>query len=102
MYVIDARHYLTEEGDIAVPEGPARKMADFVTAAVAHASDLDRPEGVPGPTCFKCGKRDGRRAETGMTDGQIIAWQCLACGTHERISGWQGTLWDLSQDAPST
>jgi len=101
MYVIDARHYLDDKGVIAVQKGPARKMADFVTAVVAHASDLDRPEETPGPTCFKCRKRDDRRVETGMADDEIIAWHCAACGTHGRISGWQGSFWDLSQGMPS-
>lgn len=44
MYVIDARHYLNDKGDIAVERRPASKMADFVTSAIAHASDFDRPE----------------------------------------------------------
>ena len=101
MYVIDARHYLNDKGDIAVQQGPGGKMADFVTAVVAHASDFDRSEETPGPACFKCRKRDGRRVETGMADDLIIVWRCLACGTFGRISGWQGTSWDLSQGLPS-
>ena len=101
MYVIDAEHYLDDKGVIAVQKGPARKMADFVTAVVAHASHLDRPEEAPGPICFKCRKRDDRRVETSMVDDEIIAWHCAACGTHGRISGWQGSFWDLSQGMPS-
>ena len=100
MYVIDARH-LNDQGVIAVQKGPARKMAEFVTTVVAHASDLDRLEQTPGPACFKCRKRDDRRVEAGMVNDEIIVWHCLACGTHGRISGWQGSFWDLSQDTPS-
>ncbi len=101
MYVIDAKHYLTESGDIAPQRGPARKMADFVTAVVAHASDFDRPEETPGPVCFKCRKRDDRRVDTGIADDDVIIWHCTACGTVGRISNWQGTFWDLSLGAPS-
>jgi hypothetical protein len=39
MYVIDARHYLDDKGNIAPGRGAARKMADFVTSVIAHASD---------------------------------------------------------------
>ena len=101
MYVIDARHYLNDKGLIAVQKGPARRMADFVTAVVAHASDFDRPEEAPGPTCFKCRKRDDRRVETGMAEDEVIVWHCPACGTYGRVSGWQGSFWDLSQGMPS-
>ena len=101
MYVIDVRHYLNDKGDIAVKRGPARKMVDFVTAVIAHASDFDRPEEAPGPTCFKCRQRDDRRVETGMADDEIVVWCCPACVTHARISGWQGTFCDDSQGMPS-
>jgi hypothetical protein len=53
MYVIDARHYLDDRGAIAPERGPARKMADFITSVIAHASDFDRPDGIPGPVCFR-------------------------------------------------
>ena len=96
MYVIDARHYLNEKGDIAAERGPARKMADFVTSVVAHATDFERLERIPGPSCFKCPKRDDRRVQTGITDDDVIIWECQACGTQGHISNWQGTFWDLS------
>lgn len=97
MYVIDARHYLDAKGDIAVERGAARKMADFVTSAIAHASDFDQPAGTPGPLCFECPKRSDRRVETGISDDAAIVWRCQACGTQGRISNWQGTFWDLRQ-----
>jgi hypothetical protein len=58
MYVIDLAHYLDAQGAIAPDRDPARKIAEFVAAVVAHASDFDRSDGVPGPHCFKCRKRD--------------------------------------------
>ena len=101
MYVIDLTHYLDSKGAIAPERGPARKMADFPTAVVARASDLDRPEDAPGRLCFKCRMRDQRVVETGMTEDDVVVWRCGACGTEGRISNWQGTLWDLSHGAPS-
>ena len=65
MYVIDPTHFLDSKGAIAPERGSARKMADFLTAVVAHASDCDRPDDAPGPVCFKCRKRDQRVVETG-------------------------------------
>ena len=101
MYIIDVRHFLDDKGNIAPQRGPARRMAEFVTAVVAHASDFDRPDETPGPRCFKCRQRDDHRVQTGFTDDDALAWTCPACETHGRISNWQGTFWDLSAGAPS-
>lgn len=100
MYVIDARHYLDDKGNIGPDKGPARKMANFITSVIGHASDFDRPENTPGPVCFKCRKRDNNRVDTGMT-GDAVVWHCPACGTDGRISNWTGTFWDLSHGMPS-
>ena len=101
MYVIDLTHYLNAKGSIAPERGPARKMADFMTAVVAHASDFGRAEDNRGPVCFKCRKRDDHRVETGMTEDETIVWRCLACATEGQISNWQDTFWDLSHGTPS-
>jgi len=101
MYVIDLTHYLDSKGAIAPERGPVRKMADFLIAVVAHASDFDRSEDTPGPACFKCRKRDRRIVETGITEDDVVVWHCPACGTHGRISKWQDTFWDLRHGTPS-
>lgn len=101
MYVINARHYLNDKGAIAPEKGAAKKMAEFVTAVVAHASNFDRAEDIPGPLCQRCKKSEGQHVETAMDDDEIISWFCLACGTEGRISGWQGPFWDLTQSAAS-
>ncbi len=96
-------HFLDAKGAIAPERGPARKMADFLTTVVAHASDFDRPQDTPGTICFKCRKRDQRRVDTGLIEDDIVVWDCPACGTHGRISNRQGDFWDLSVDpAPET
>jgi hypothetical protein len=101
VYVIDLTHYLDPKGAIAPERGPARKFADFVTAVVAHATDVDRPDDTPGPPCFKCRKRDRRFVETGLADDNLVVWRCLACGTDGQVSNWQGSFWDLSTGSPS-
>lgn len=101
MYVIDITHYLNDKGAIEPQKGPARKLADFVTSVVAHASDFDRSDDVPGPVCFKCRKRDNHRVETLLTSEDTVVWYCIACGTEGRISNWQGTFWDLTHGLPS-
>jgi hypothetical protein len=96
VYVINVRHFLNDKGDIEPKKGPARKLADFTTAVIAHASNFARPESTPGPMCFKCRKRDNRCVNTVMTNDDMVVWQCPACGTEGQISNWQGTFWDLS------
>ena len=100
-YVIDAKHYLDDKGDIAPVRGPARKMADFVTSVIAHASNFDRSDDTDGPVCFRCRKRDNRRVDTGIAEDDAVVWHCPACASQGRISNWQRTFWDLSQGAPS-
>ncbi len=102
MYVTDLTHFLDAKGAIAPARGPARKLADFLTAVVAHASDFDRPDATPGPICFKCRKRDGNVVATGITEDDAIVWYCSACGTEGRISHWQGTFWDMSSGLPAS
>jgi hypothetical protein len=101
MYVIDLTHYLDPKGAIAPERGPARTLADFVTAAVAHASDFDRSDDTPGPLCFKCRKRDRRAVDTGLTEDDLVVWRCLTCSTEGQISNWQRSFWDLSSGKPS-
>jgi len=101
MYVIDLTHYLDSKGAIAPARGPALEMADFLAAAVAHASDFDRPDDAPGPACFKCRKRDQRAVETAITEDDVVVWRCPACGTEGQISHWQDTFWDSSQGTSS-
>jgi hypothetical protein len=101
MYVIDLNHILDDRGAIAPEKGPARKMADFLAAVVAHASDFERADDAPGPLCFKCRKRDRHAVDTGITDDDAVVWRCAVCGTEGRISNWQRSFWDLTQGRPS-
>lgn len=101
MYVINLTHYLDPKGVIGPDRGLARKLAEFVTAVVAHASDFDRPDDTPGPPCFKCRKRDRRPVDTAITQDDLVVWRCVACGTEGQVSDWQGSFWDMSSGRPS-
>jgi len=98
MYVIDLTQYLDSKGAIAPERGPARKMADFLTAV---PSDYDRPDDTPSPVCLKCPKHDRRGVETGTTEDDVVVWRCAVCRTEGRISNWRGSFWDLSQGTTS-
>jgi len=97
MYMIDIRHYLNDKGDIEAGKGPARKMADFITLVIAHASDVGRLKNAPGPLCFKCRKRDNYRVFTGVAADETVVWHCPACGIKGRVANWQGTFWNLRE-----
>lgn len=99
-YVCDLTHFLDDRGALGPDRGPARKLADFLAAVVAHATDFERPDEVPGPLCFKCRKRDARPVETMLTVDDFVVWRCLACGTEGQISNWQDSFWDLSAGRP--
>lgn len=90
MHITDARHFLDENGAIRANRGPAKAMAEFCGAVIAHATAVygTRPDA---PTCFKC-----RKAVVApvIAHDQAVYWSCPRCETEGRISHWQGTLWD--------
>ena len=93
MYITDARHFLDEKGAIGPQQGPAKSMADFLTSAIAYATDFD-DTGLAAPTCFKC-KKDSVQPMIGQDDA--IYWSCSRCKAAGRIFNWQGTLWDFTE-----
>ena len=101
MYVISLDHFLDAKGLIAVERGPARKLADFATAAIAFASNRHRPAGAPRPTCFKCRNPWDSAVDVNLTEAGLVIWRCHACGCEGQISSWRDTFWDLSSGAPT-
>lgn len=93
MYVTDIRHFLTPKGDIAPLEGQALRMAQFITAVIAHETDMDSQRG-PGPVCFKC--EDGA-VRTSRGPEALIQWHCPACLAEGVVSNWVGCFWDVSE-----
>jgi hypothetical protein len=96
MLITSLDHYLDAKGTIALESGPGRKMAEFMTAAVAYASNRHRPANALTPSCFKCRNPKSSVIDVGMTDAGLVIWRCHTCGSEGQISNWRGSFWDLS------
>ncbi len=93
MQVTDLRHFLDEKGAIGPKSGPGQKLANYVASIVALATDC-----VPkvAPPCMKCKSVE---LGIGFDDARkTIYWKCLSCNESGRITNWQKTLWDMSED----
>ena len=101
-WIVDLRHYLTEQGAIAIPSGPGLRLAQHIVAIVQETTGDPDDEGlfpkVP------CRRRPNRKPCTGDIasfidpDNQQIIWVCPICEDNGTISGWQDTLWDLTRE----
>lgn len=100
MYVISLDHYLDDKGAIAIDRGPARKIADFATAAVSYATNPRRPSDAKRPTCFECRKPANSEVDIRLTPDSLVVWRCNTCGCQGQISNWRRTFWDLSSGIP--
>ena len=104
-WVIDIRHYLDDEGEIAVPSGPARKLAEYIGEIILCVTA--GPSAEDGAIPLPCRRRPGRKPCYGIvtagyseSDRQTIVWQCQGCGDEGSISGWQETQWDRRFSQP--
>ena len=98
-WIVNLEHLVDEDGTIAAPKGPARKLAEHIVAIVAMAS---RPELIPVPEYqVRCRRRPGRKPCSGMIEADFdpederIMWWCPVCDDNGYISDWKGSLWDL-------
>jgi len=92
MLIANARHFLDDNGAIAPPSGPARKLAEFLGAVIAYATHPD----VDTHYSLKCRKRKCIGEIIALDDGSgPITWHCTQCDEAGTISDWQETLWDL-------
>ena len=65
-WFVSLKHFLDDEGAIAVPKGPARKLAEHIVAIVAMAS---RPELIPlSEYQVRCRRRPGRKPCIGIIE----------------------------------
>ena len=67
-------------------------MAEFHANTIAYATDFEDAS-VNAPSCFKCKKG---QVEAHIAPDDAIDWSCPRCKTQGRISNWQDTLWDLT------
>lgn len=95
--VSDLRHFLDLPDDTPAPASRlAEQLRDIVRAATARDEGAGWVSGLP------CRRRPGRvrcvgRIRVQRADAQApIGWECTACGDAGVVSGWQGTLCDLS------
>ena len=101
-FVVDLRHWLTEEGSIAPMPGSAQRLAEYIGMIVADATgvllDQRGGEGV------KCRCRPGRKPCPGIIESGFepetdrIVWWCPECGESGFVDNWKGTLWDRTTD----
>jgi hypothetical protein len=98
-WIVDLEHMLDENGAIAAPKGPARKLTEHIVAIVAMASS---PEIIPLPAYqVRCRRRPGRKPCPGIIQADFdpqderIIWRCPVCEDNGYISNWKGSMWDL-------
>lgn len=100
-YITDLTHFLTADGAIAPTAGPAKRLAENLTALVVDATTPSSEQSSM--TKVNCWHRPGKKRCAGVIDTAIapdgaIEWQCPDCGNYGTIRNWQGTLWDRSGD----
>lgn len=99
-WVTHLPHFLDEASKIPenLPE-PARQVANAMCFFVVYATNFDGEPGEEFPSCFVIVDDSicsGKVFPCLTIDFENIAWKCDTCGSHGIITGWNGTLWDLS------
>jgi hypothetical protein len=100
-WITDLRHFLDENGQIAPQKGPARRLAEYITAIIVMASGPELV--IPPEHAIQCRRRPGRKPCPGVIQVDIdpetedVVWWCPVCGDNGYIRNWKGTIWDLSE-----
>lgn len=93
MYVVDLRHWLDEQGQLA----PQVKLAPFIASIVESATAATGS----GLTVTPCRRSSSRARCAGYIATwlreDVVEWACNACSEAGVITGWQGTHWDLRE-----
>lgn len=98
-WVTHLPHFLDTAGKMPedLPE-PARQVANAICSFVVYASNFAGEPEEEFPPCFVtiddtvC----SGRVFPCLTIDENIAWKCDTCSSSGMITGWHGTLWDLS------
>lgn len=97
-WVTDLTHLIDETGGLpkTLP-GPARRLAEHLTAIVAAATGSANQRDVE--RRIRCRRRPKRRPCPGIIEYRVwpderITWECPTCGDNGVISNWQSTAWD--------
>jgi hypothetical protein len=92
-------HFLDEAGNLPQElPAPALKMANAMCSFVVYATNFAGEMDEEFPPCFVAidNKVCYGKVFPCLAIDEKIAWQCNTCGSNGTISGWHGTLWDLS------
>lgn len=94
-------HILNDTGNIPVGlPAPTFRLAKSICSFVAYATNFEGKDDEEFPPCFIMIEKKRCRGKVFpflMIEEDNIGWQCKTCGTNGVISGWQGTLWDLTE-----
>jgi hypothetical protein len=104
-WITDLTHFLAPDGSVAPQNGPAKRLADYLTRIVVDATvpiEMDSRS-----TVVRCRRRPGRRPCVGEIETDIdsetedIDWWCSVCGEQGSISHWKDSLWDCTHNIVS-
>jgi len=105
MLITNLEHFLATDGSITPKEGPALRLADYLTKIVVAETALCQTQ--PETMAVRCRRRPNRKPCAGEIDSYIdpvtnqIIWWCSVCEEQGSISHWQGSLWDCTDNAQS-
>lgn len=93
-------HFLDESGNIPneLPTA-ALQVANSICSFVAYATHFAGEMDEEFPSCFVTLNKESCQGKVFpcLTMDEKISWRCDICHSNGVISGWQGTLWDLSE-----
>ncbi len=99
-WVTNMLHSLDDDGELAAPPGPARRLAEYM-GSIVEAVTSRSPDDTNLWTIVICRRRPGHKpcrtnivADYADGDPITIIWECPACHDNGYITGWQETLWD--------
>lgn len=99
-WITDITHFLDEEGKLITEPIQAKRIAEYFAAIIVMATYPD-PE-YPPAYRVSCRRRPNRKPcleeVVGFIDPETddVVWMCPKCEDRGIISGWQGTIWDMS------
>lgn len=105
MLITNLTHFLASDGGIEPKDGPARRLADYLTKIVIVETSSIQTQSET--NIVRCRRRPNRRPCTGVIQTDIdpgtnqIVWWCPVCEEQGSISHWQGSLWDCTNNAQS-
>ena len=99
MWVIDIRHMLDDnQSGPAIPrlKLKVQKLAEIITYATAKEAGVSL---AVQPLCWRKPKRKPCPGELEISlnpDTEQIHWLCPECGDEGVLTGWRGSIWDVS------